>query len=129
MSKRQRRVIVGGVTLLILLAVLIFVTFSGSQVAKKPSELKSDKSLAGKPIRLNGKVAKGTFKSLKDHYEFVVTDGKTEIKVSYSGVLPNSFDEGREVIADGVYKGGVFKAENLMVKCPSKYVPRLEKGK
>ncbi len=128
MSKRQRRVIVGGVTLIILLGILIFVTFSGSQVAKKPSELKSDESLIGKPVRLSGKVAKGSFKSLKDHYEFEVTDGKARIKISYSGVLPNSFDEGREVIADGVYQKGVFKAENLLVKCPSKYVPKLEKG-
>lgn len=112
---------------MILLGVLIFVTFSGSQVAKKPSELRSDESLIGKPVRLNGKVAEGSFKSLKDHYEFVVTDGKAKIKVSYSGVLPNSFDEGREVIADGVYKGDIFKAENLMVKCPSKYVPKPKK--
>ncbi len=129
MSKRQRRVVVGGVTLIILLSILIFVTFSGSQVAKKPSELKSDKSLIGKPVRLNGKVVKGSFKSLKDHYEFEVTDGRSQIKIHYSGVLPNSFDEGREIIADGVYQRGVFKAENLLVKCPSKYVPKLEKGK
>lgn len=129
MSKRQRRVIVGGVTLVILLGILVFVTFSGSQVSKKPSELKADKSLVGKPVRLNGKVAKGSFKSLEDHYEFEVTDGKEKIKISYSGVLPNSFDEGREVIADGVYQKGVFKAERILVKCPSKYVPKLEKEK
>ncbi|MBI2842410.1 MAG: cytochrome c maturation protein CcmE [Armatimonadetes bacterium] len=47
-------------------------------------------------------------------------DGE-EMKVSYRGVRPGNFDQADRVVAIGRYGNGEFKAEQLLVKCPSKY--------
>lgn len=125
MSKRKKRVIITSAVILVLLGFLVFVTFGGSQASTKVSELKSQPDLVGQPVRLTGKVAKGTYQSQSDTHIFEVTDGKESVKVEYKGILPNSFQDGAEVIADGVYRAdGVFRAKSLLVKCPSKYIPK-----
>lgn len=43
------------------------------------------------------------------------------IKVSYRGVVPDTFEKGSEVIIEGGMHEGVFAAKTLMTKCPSKY--------
>jgi cytochrome c-type biogenesis protein CcmE len=123
MKKRKLRVIITTFIILILLGILVFVTFGGSQTARKVSEVKGNKEFVGVKVRLTGKIASKSLKSHSDYYEFKVTDGKEEITVVYKGVLPNSFQDGADVIADGyVQEDGKFKAHNLLVKCPSKYV-------
>jgi cytochrome c-type biogenesis protein CcmE len=92
------------------------------------SEVKGNKDIVGVKIRLTGKIASKSLKSYADYYEFKVTDGKEEITVVYKGILPNSFQDGADIIADGyMQEDGKFKAKNLLVKCPSKYVPK-ERG-
>jgi cytochrome c-type biogenesis protein CcmE len=101
------------------------VTFGGSQTARKVSEVKGNEELIGVKVRLTGKIVPKSLESHSEYYEFKVTDGKEEITVVYKGVLPNSFQDGADVIADGyVQEDGKFKANSLLVKCPSKYVPK-----
>jgi cytochrome c-type biogenesis protein CcmE len=125
MKKRKVRVILTILFILILLGVLVFVTFGGSQTARKVSEIKGNEEFVGVKVRLTGKIVPKSLKSHSEYYEFKVTDGKEEITVVYKGVLPNSFQDGADVIADGyVQEDGKFKANSLLVKCPSKYVPK-----
>ena len=46
---------------------------------------------------------------------------EARIRVTYSGVLPDTFDKGAEVIVEGRMEGDCFTAKTLMTKCPSKY--------
>jgi cytochrome c-type biogenesis protein CcmE len=48
-------------------------------------------------------------------------EGLKQIKVSYQGVKPGNFDQATEIVAIGEYQQGVFEADQLLVKCPSKY--------
>jgi cytochrome c-type biogenesis protein CcmE len=48
--------------------------------------------------------------------------------VQYHGVIPGNFDQATMVVAIGRYKGDHFEAEQLLVKCPSKYQTELERG-
>jgi cytochrome c-type biogenesis protein CcmE len=41
--------------------------------------------------------------------------------VHYNGVKPGNFEEAVQIVAVGTYHQGVFEAEQLLVKCPSKY--------
>ena len=41
--------------------------------------------------------------------------------VEYRGVIPGNFDQAVSVVAIGRYQGDHFEAEQLLVKCPSKY--------
>jgi cytochrome c-type biogenesis protein CcmE len=43
------------------------------------------------------------------------------MKVVYGGSKPGNFDQANQVVAKGTYSGGVFHADTLLVKCPSKY--------
>ena len=61
----------------------------------------------------NGLGADFTLKDL-DHPEKM-------IRVTYRGVLPDTFEKGSEVILEGRMDGPVFHAKTLMTKCPSKY--------
>jgi cytochrome c-type biogenesis protein CcmE len=49
------------------------------------------------------------------------TQSTEEMDVVYTDVKPGNFDQARDVVAIGTYKDGVFHAEKLLVKCPSKY--------
>ena len=55
---------------------------------------------------------------------FRVTDGKTELKVVYEGLLPDLFREGQGVVAEGRLRpDGVFAATNVLAKHDEKYMP------
>jgi cytochrome c-type biogenesis protein CcmE len=51
-------------------------------------------------------------------------DGAAAIPVVFRGSKPDLFAKGREVVASGELKGGVFVASELSTKCPSKYAPK-----
>ena len=60
-------------------------------------------------------------------FAMVDEDGNT-LTVHYSGVKPGNFEEAVQIVAVGTYLGGVFEAEQLLVKCPSKYQGLEEAG-
>ena len=53
---------------------------------------------------------------------FTLKDSRGErLQVSYKGVRPGNFDQATQIVAIGDYKDKVFQADQLLVKCPSKY--------
>lgn len=50
------------------------------------------------------------------------------LTVVYTGVVPGNFDQATSVVAKGHYEDGVFMADQLLVKCPSKYQGTEEKA-
>lgn len=51
----------------------------------------------------------------------IINDSGEEFRVIYHGVKPSNFEEAKEVVAKGRYVNGVFMADDILVKCPSKY--------
>jgi cytochrome c-type biogenesis protein CcmE len=78
-----------------------------------------------KNIRLNGKVVTGSIK--RDEIgsmrvRFVAEEGGQQTPVVYTGVVPDTFKDGSEIVVEGTYgKDGTFSAHTLFAKCPSKY--------
>jgi cytochrome c-type biogenesis protein CcmE len=77
-------------------------------------------------IRIGGMVPEGSFTrepgSLKAH--FTLTDFHHDVKVAYTGVLPDLFREGQGVIARGrMGPNGVFIAEEVLAKHDENYMP------
>ena len=109
----------GGVALLLATA-LIYTSFSASTEAAKPSEI-----VAGKAYELTGKVVDDSVARDGERLRFRIRDrdGTHSVPVVYSGVVPDPFREGREVIVSGELEGGTFVAErdSLITKCPSKF--------
>lgn len=79
-----------------------------------------------KKFRLGGIVADGSIQwdAKKLLLSFQVFDGKSAIPVSYQGVVPDTFENGVEIVVEGSYlPEGRFEATTLLPKCPSKYEP------
>lgn len=77
-------------------------------------------------VRLGGTVAQGSVRwdSPHRHLFFIITDGVHRVPVTYSGVVPDIFAEGRQVVVEGTLgRDGVFRARTLLAKCPTKYTP------
>jgi cytochrome c-type biogenesis protein CcmE len=89
----------------------------------------------GDGVRLAGWVKDGSISGsmVEGRIAFVMTDGNREMPVSYSGQVPDTFEEGAEVIVEGIFRGQpVFEAATMLAKCPSKYEagkPGPEEGK
>ncbi len=118
--KRRLRLIVALSAAICLAAALVYTSFSASSEAAKPSEIRE-----GQSYELTGKVVKGSIERDGDELRFAIRDrdGTESVPVSYSGVVPDPFREGREVIVSGELQQGTFRAErdSLVTKCPSKF--------
>ena len=140
MKKRHKRIIfiacslvaLGLATWLVLGAFrnnLVFF-FSPTQVAAKEAPV-------GRTFRIGGLVQDGSMKRESDGLtiRFVMTDTANTIPVSYKGILPDLFKEGRGCVAQGrVGPDGVFYADTIMAKHDENYMPpeaakALEQGK
>jgi len=123
--KRTLRLIALLGTALLLAAALMYTTFNASTEAKTPSEVVAGAE-PGRSYELTGKVVDGSINRQDgDRLRFAVRDrdGTTAVPVVYSGVVPDPFREGREVIVTGQMSDDTFVAErdSLITKCPSKF--------
>tara|TARA_B100000902_G_scaffold26088_1_gene31326 strand:+ start:557 stop:976 length:420 start_codon:yes stop_codon:yes gene_type:complete len=91
---------------------------------KSPSDIKLLGELKDKKIRIGGMVKENSIKMSSDKVNFIITDFKNEIKVSYSGVVPNLFSEGKGVVAEGYLEDRTFfKASKILAKHDENYMP------
>ena len=91
---------------------------------KSPSEIKVLSEIDKKKIRVGGMVKKKSITISNDEIEFIITDYKNEINVSYSGAVPNLFSEGKGVVAEGFLKDrNYFSATKILAKHDENYMP------
>jgi cytochrome c-type biogenesis protein CcmE len=86
-------------------------------------------SIYGENVRVNGEVAPGSVEQEPSSFilRFTMIDvsGEESLPVVYQGVVPDTFKVGNEVVVEGYLdSGGMFQANSLVTKCPSKYVPK-----
>ena len=91
---------------------------------QSPSEIKVIGELEKKKIRVGGMVKKNSISVEKEEVKFIITDFKNEINVTYSGVVPNLFSEGKGVVAEGYLKDrNFFLATKILAKHDENYMP------
>ena len=91
---------------------------------KSPTEIKTLGEIEKRKIRIGGMVKKESVEMLKNELNFIITDFKNEIRVSYSGVIPNLFSEGKGVVAEGLLKDrNFFQASKILAKHDENYMP------
>ena len=89
-----------------------------------PSEIKNLTEINQKRIRIGGMVKDQSIIIKPDKINFIVTDFKNEINVSYSGSVPNLFAEGKGVVAEGYLKDrSYFNAVKILAKHDENYMP------
>ncbi len=114
---------------LITVATIIFLIFRSLEESVvfffSPTEIysKPNKSL-NRTIRLGGLVKEGSIKKNKTTTNFIITDLKNEINISFNGQVPNLFSEGKGVVVEGKLKDKkYFIAENILAKHDENYMP------
>jgi len=129
--KRRLRLVIALSVAVLLAGALVYTSFSASTQASTPSDVVSSAE-PGRSYELTGKVVDGSVKRDGERLRFAVRDrnGSTSVPVSYAGVVPDPFREGREVIVSGKVEGETFVAErdSLVTKCPSKFTKDEEKA-
>ena len=77
-----------------------------------------------KKIRVGGLVKMNSIKKNAASINFVITDLKNEIIISYNGLVPNLFSEGKGVVAEGKLKDKkYFIADKILAKHDENYMP------
>jgi cytochrome c-type biogenesis protein CcmE len=91
---------------------------------QSPSEIKVLSELDKKKIRVGGMVKKDSISINSSELKFVITDFKNEINVTYTGAIPNLFEEGKGVVAEGVLNDrNFFSASKILAKHDENYMP------
>lgn len=89
-----------------------------------PSEIKSLSEINKKKIRVGGMVKENSIKIDNKVINFIITDFENEINVTYSGIVPNLFQENKGVVAEGFLKDrNYFEAEKILAKHDENYMP------
>jgi len=91
---------------------------------KSPTEVKNLSELETKKIRVGGMVKKNSVITNDSEINFIITDYKNELIVTFKGSVPNLFEEGKGVVAEGFLKDrSFFKAIKILAKHDENYMP------
>tara|TARA_B100001173_G_scaffold307653_1_gene316590 strand:- start:537 stop:959 length:423 start_codon:yes stop_codon:yes gene_type:complete len=110
---------------LVLIAFLIFKSLEENVVYfKSPTDVKNLPELNLKKIRVGGMVKKDSIQTFDNQIKFIITDFKNELFVSFNGSLPNLFEEGKGVVAEGFLEDrNYLNAEKILAKHDENYMP------
>ena len=129
MKPRTKRTlaIVGGVATLAIATGLVLNAFQSNLVFFfSPSQVASAEAPRDRAFRIGGLVEKGSIKRDPNGLtvNFVVTDTAKAVPVTYTGMLPDLFQEGKGVVAQGKLRtDGVFVADQVLAKHDENYMP------
>ena len=90
-----------------------------------PTEIYNKENISfNKKIRIGGLVKINSVSKNETSINFIITDFKKEIAVSYNGLVPNLFSEGKGVVAEGKLKDKkYFVADKILAKHDENYMP------
>lgn len=133
--ERNRRFIIGAGIIVAAVSYLVYTGIRETSVYYLTIDefLARREAVAGEGLRVAGKVASKSVdwnpatNDLK--FRLASFDENDGVDVTYKGVLPDMFAEGRDVIVEGTYaKTGGFHAHTLLTSCPSKYEAEASKA-
>ena len=88
-----------------------------------PSEILQKNLRQNEKVRLGGLVEESSVKRNDTKINFIITDLKKTMKVTYEGILPDLFREGQGVIVKGYLKNNIFEATEVLAKHDENYMP------
>lgn len=127
--RRKKRVplsfLLAGIAVLGAIIYLVFINTQASAVYYMTvTELHNCSTCTTQSVRVAGVVQANTIvrDGANERISFMINDGKATLPVTYSGIVPDIFRAGIQVVVEGKYSGkGAFQAQTLLAKCPSKF--------
>ena len=135
MKAKHQRLTLIGLALVALIAAGLLAAWALRNQASYfylPEQMVSDPPAVGQAVRLGGMVQTGSLQTLADGVTitFLVTGkGDSAVPVRFAGIVPDLFEEGSGVVAEGsIGPDGTFVASNLLAKHDENYIPRELEG-
>ena len=126
--KKQRRIqiiAVAVVALALSTALIGYAMRDGINFFRSPSQVVAEPPAQSEVFRIGGLVEEGSLvRGQGTVISFRVTDGGAVVPVTYSGVLPDLFEEGQGMVGTGRYINGVFEAHEILAKHDETYMPK-----
>ena len=125
--KKQRRIQVIGlatVALVLSTALIGYAMRDGINFFRAPTQILADPPSPTEVFRIGGLVSEGSIvRGQGETIRFSVTDGNGVVPVTYTGVLPDLFEENQGMVGTGRYVNGVFEASEILAKHDETYMP------
>ncbi|MCK0094729.1 cytochrome c maturation protein CcmE [Yoonia sp. F2084L] len=125
--KKRRRIQVmsmAGISIVLVLVLLWFLPDDSFQFFRSPSEVAEAPPPPNERFRIGGLVTEGSIvRGQGEQVSFSVTDGGAVVPVVYTGILPDLFEEGQGMVAQGNYINGRFEAVEILAKHDETYMP------
>ncbi|AXI46145.1 cytochrome c maturation protein CcmE [Sulfitobacter sp. SK012] len=126
--KKQRRIqliAVAAVALVLSTALIGYGLRDGINFFRAPSQVVDEPPGPGEVFRIGGLVEEGTLvRGDGETIRFAVTDGGASVPVTFTGVLPDLFEENQGMVGTGRYINGVFEATEILAKHDENYMPK-----
>ena len=125
-SRYKRALIIAAALIVIGVAALLILNALNSNIALyvTPSEVAAGQAPKGQAFRIGGLVKQGSLKREGLTVHFVITDLVKDIPVSYTGILPDLFMEGKGAVIQGrLNPDGQFIASEVLAKHDENYMP------
>lgn len=125
--KKQRRIqviAVAAVALILSTALIGYAMRDGINFFRAPSQIVAEPPAPNEVFRIGGLVEEGSIiRGEGETVSFSVTDGGASIPVTYTGVLPDLFNENEGMVGTGRYINGVFEATEILARHDETYMP------
>ena len=128
MSLRFQRLLLILLTLAIILSAVLLILYNTRENISyfyTPSEIVKSDIIINNVIRIGGFVEKNSFNKISSSsFKFRITDEKSSILVTFSGILPDLFREGQGAVIEGFFvNDDIFEATNVFAKHDENYMP------
>lgn len=125
--KKQRRIQVialASVALVLSTALIGYAMRDGINFFRAPTQILAEPPGPSEVFRIGGLVEEGSIvRGQGETIRFSVTDGNGVVPVTYTGVLPDLFEENQGMVGTGRYVDGVFEASEILAKHDETYMP------
>ena len=126
--KKQRRIqVIALATVAVVLstALIGYAMRDGINFFRAPTQILAEPPSPTEVFRIGGLVAEGSIvRGQGKTIRFDVTDGNGVVPVTYTGVLPDLFEENQGMVGTGRYINGVFEATEILAKHDETYMPK-----
>ena len=128
MSARLQRLLLILLSFIFLTVAIFLVLFNSKKnliFFYTPSELIESNPLINETVRIGGFVKNNSLSLRGDNeYNFIITDSKEMINITYKGLLPDLFKEGQGAVIEGkLLKNNLIEATNVFAKHDENYIP------
>ena len=123
--KKRGAIVVGGLAAVGIAAALVLNALNSNiALYVTPTDVAAGKAPNGQAFRIGGMVKDGSLRRDNLTVHFVMTDMAKEIPVSYTGILPDLFKEGKGAVVQGrLGPDGHFTAAEVLAKHDENYMP------